>query len=183
MLINFLNHFIRNHIAKSILGLTVFGTFSCGCLADSLTLSPIGFTYHLYPTEYGIFMPNRINGNGKHPITIHPEFALSYKSKYMQYNAFWMKDSMANDSFGFLVGPKYDLIDDIWSVGFVVGPYIRDKESYHNPFIITDIGNFNVIPFYGITTTFSLPQKISPELSFVINHVVIHSTLGVKFAF
>lgn len=149
--------------------------------ADSLTVSPIGLSYHgKNNSELAPYAPRKLDS--KAAFTWHPEFNLSYKTKYMQYTAFWMRDTVNQDAGGLLLGPKVDFLKYI-SVGMLVGTFIRPDRYYS--FVHANMFGLQVIPMAGATFSFRIPvhKNISIETNVMGNYVINHAVSGLRFDF
>jgi len=170
-------------------------------VGNSLTVSPVGLTYHFRDDYKGYeefkFSPNTLDSSQQ--TTWHPELNLIYKSKYMQYNLFYMRDSYFKHSMGGLLGPKYDIFP-FFSVGLVGGliakqrPPTRCVQYTTNTTCVT-VGDpqvkkiatedFHIIPIGAITFSLKVPisKTISIETNSAITPVFIHNVLGLRFDF
>lgn len=190
---------------------TTLMTVLLALTGDSLTVSPIGFSFHVKPMgkDSRAQMPNRVGPeDNDHPTTFHPGLFLTYKSTYMQYSAWYFKDSFGQKAGGLVLGPKYDIIDKYFSIGVVVGGFAREKRP--NPCHLVDpcslvcspaacaesgsskdfplikqVGNIELIPLAALTTSFAIPitKNISVETNVLLNPIVIHSNTGLRIDF
>lgn len=166
-------------------------------LADSLTISPIGFTAHFDDSLKGFeqykFTPRGFDPSGKY--TWHPTINLIYKTKYMQYGAFYLRDTYDQNSFGFTIGPKYDL-NKYFSLGVLSGLYFRHDgptncvnnkciSLTHGQFTLTKIGSYGLVPLIGLTGSFTVPinDKIGIEINNALTPKLLHTVIGLKFSF
>lgn len=177
----------------SILTAVLF-TFLIG---DSLTLSPFGFTFH-YKDDYKGYSEFKFHRNAidkNQQWTIHPELNLIYKSKYMQYNLFWMRDSYDKHAFGGTLGPKIDIFEH-FSLGIIGGAYAKQHPGsacHANlclspgpaqiPSIMTE--DFQIIPLAALTASVKVPvsKKYSIEVNTAAAPILIHTVIGLRFDF
>lgn len=157
---------------------------------SALTVSPVGFSYHVsslqdYATNN---MPNKIyristSDGQNHPLTWHPEFNLTYKTKWMQYSAFYMQDSFGRHAGGLLLGPKFNLFTKHISLGLIGGLYVREYGIENNSDFGKKLGPVQLVPMGGPTLSLSYPitKHLSIESNTMGNPVVIHSTIGLRW--
>lgn len=170
-------------------------------VGNSLTVSPVGLTYHFEDAYEGYdefkFSPNALDKSQQ--ITWHPELNLIYKTKYMQYNLFYMRDSFFKHSMGGLLGPKYDIFEYA-SIGIVGGliakqrPPTRCANEPGGEVCVTvgdpqvkkiSTEDFHIIPIAALTFSIKIPisKNISIETNSAVTPVFIHNVLGVRFDF
>lgn len=160
---------------------------------DSLTVSPIAFSYHIAEvSDYAADqMPNRISrgkdGNDSNrPVTWHPGLNLNYKTKYTQNSVFYFKDSFGKNAGGIVLGPKIDIFTKHLSVGVIGGVYVREKSPVSKTGFTLEIKKkVQIVPLGGPTLAISFPigKNVSLETNTTVNHIVLHSTLGTRFEF
>lgn len=149
--------------------------------ADSLTVSPIGLTFHgKENSELAPYAPRKLDKNAAW--TWHPELNVTYKQKYFQYTAFFMKDTINEPAGGLLFGPKYDL-SRYFSLGIAGGPYFRPAR--YTPVPDFRIGGVQCMLMGGLTFSVAVPitSKLSIETNLLINGFINHGVGGLRLEF
>jgi len=149
--------------------------------ADSISLSPLGLTFHgKSQSELAPLAPRKLDKNADW--TWHPEVNLTYKSKHMQYSVFFMKDTINDPSGGFFLGPKIDFLS-VFSVGVVGGTLVRPER--HFPLFSIKKAGIQVIPMGGATFSIKIPldKRVFLENNYLLNGYVNHGTIGLGVNF
>lgn len=151
---------------------------SAACNADSLTISPIGLSFHgKSNSELAPYAPRKLDK--KADWTWHPEINLIYKQKYMQYSLFYMKDTVNQHAGGFQIGPKFDFLK-FFSLGISLGLLIRSDRYYGS--INWSVNNVQFIPMGGLTASIKVPiyHRYSFETNLLANGFINHAVAGIR---
>lgn len=154
-------------------------------VSDSLTISPVGFTFHgVAPNEAAQkHMPYKLSSDGRW--TFHPSIGIHYKNGHFQTAAWYFKDSFGNSAGGLLAG--YNLpISKYFNIGILGGPYIRKSESNINKFPISyKTDKLEIVPLVLLNASVAIPitKKIYLETGVSGNYAVNFFTTGVRLDF
>lgn len=153
---------------------------SLALVSDSLTISPLSFTYHNFDdASVEAFYKYTIGKN----TTIHPGAHLRYDTDgYFQAAGWYFLDSYGRHAGGLTVGPKFDL----WwfKFGAVAGLYARQHDK-RNPmkFPFTwRMGEAAIAPFAGITGSVTIPmtEHLGIETGCLSNWFITNCSVGLN---
>lgn len=151
-------------------------------MGNSLTVSPVSFTYHNFKDPAIEKFYSRTIGKRT---TVHPGLHLKYEVAYFQAMGWYFLDSFGDHAGGLMLGPKVDLW--VFSLGAAAGPYVRPwKKATPLKFPLhKKVGPVAIAAVGGLTGSIKIPvdKQTSIETSCMSAIKIVNCSFGLNWEF
>lgn len=150
-------------------------------VSDSLTVSPLSFTYHNFQDKEVEALYARTVSTST---TWHPGVHLKYEHRYLQALGWYFKDSFDGHAGGLALGPKLDIFS-FFTVGLVGGVYSRvhhDETPMKFP-LTSKMGPLDISPIGMVTGSIKIPVTKTIALDVNANSAwkITNFGMGINF--